>query len=49
MEADIIQFSQEIRDSWFWTTVWKKIDGNTSTKSKFWKLIQDNDDAPKTE
>lgn len=49
MEADIIQFSKGINDSWFWTTIWKKIDGNTSTKWKFWKLIQDNDDAPKTE
>ena len=45
MEADIIQFSEEIKDSWFWTRR-GRIDWNTSTKWKFWKLIQDNDDAP---
>jgi hypothetical protein len=45
MEADIIQFSEEIKDSWFWTSR-GRIDWNTSTKWKFWKLIQDNDDAP---
>lgn len=47
MDADIIQFSDKIQNSWFWTTNGRKIDWNTSTQWKFWKLIQDNEDAPK--
>jgi hypothetical protein len=46
MEAEIIQFSQEIKKSWFGTHSWN-IDWNTSTQWQFWKLVQDNDDAPK--
>ena len=46
MEAHIIQFSEEIKKSWFWTHRWT-IDWNTSTQWKFWKLVQDNDDVPK--
>ena len=46
MEAEIIQFSDKIKNSGFWTKTWN-IDWNTSTQWQFWKLIQDNNDAPR--
>lgn len=46
MQADIIQFSEKIKKSWLWNSKWN-VDGNTSTQWEFWKLIQNNSDAPK--
>ena len=45
MDADIIQFSEQIKKSGLWNNKWN-VDWNTSTKWDFWKLIQDNSDTP---
>lgn len=45
MQAHIIQFSEEIKKSGLGNHKWN-VDGNSSTQWEFWKLIQNNSDAP---
>lgn len=45
-EADIVQFSDNINNSWFWTEKWWNLDWSSTTKDKFIELIIRNGDAP---
>ena len=47
IQPDIIQFIDNIKWSWFWTSGSWNLDWNTTTQGKFKELIIKNDDAPK--
>lgn len=45
-QPHLVQFSDNIKKSWFWTEKWENLDGSSTTKDKFKELIIRNDDAP---
>ena len=45
IQPDLVQFSDNIKRSWFWTSNWS-LDWNSTTKDKFKGLIVKNGDAP---
>ena len=45
-QPDLVQFSDKIKNSWFWTEKWGYLDGSSTTKDKFKWLMIKNADAP---